>query len=84
MPYGQAPGDMAELSEEPVRLLMLLRPELGMPGTAPGPMLDGMVMEEMELGAENMDCDDSGLIELKKVKLLVESGAGARLLVAQL
>lgn len=75
---------MAELSEEPVRLLMLLRPEFGMPGTAPGPMLDGMVMEEMELGAENMDCDDSGLMELKKVKLLVESGAGARLLAAQL
>lgn len=53
-------------------------------GMAPGPMLEGMVMEEMELGAENMDCDDSGLMELKNVELLVESGAGARLLVAQL
>lgn len=31
-----------------------------------------------------MDCDDSGLMELKKVKLLVERGAGARLLAAQL
>lgn len=62
----------------------MLRPELGMLGTAPGPMLEGMVMEEMELGAENMDCDDSGLMELKNVELLVESGAGARLLVVQL
>lgn len=62
----------------------MLRPELGMLGTAPGPMLEGMVMEEMELGAENMDCDDSGLMELKNVELLMESGAGARLLVAQL
>lgn len=63
---------------------MILRPELGMLGTAPGPMLEGMVMEEMELGAENMDCDDSGLMELKNVELLMESGAGARLLVVQL
>lgn len=62
----------------------MLRPELGMLGTAPGPMLEGMVMEEMELGAENMDCDDSGLMELKNVELLMESGAGARLLVVQL
>ena len=63
---------------------MILRPELGMLGMAPGPRLEGMVMEEMELGAENMDCDDSGLMELKNVELLMESGAGARLLVAQL
>lgn len=64
--------------------MLILRPELGMLGMAPGPMLEGMVMEEMELGAENMDCDDSGLMELKNVELLMESGAGARLLVAQL
>lgn len=37
---------MAELGEEPVRLLML-RPKLGMLGMAAGPMLEGMVMEEM-------------------------------------
>lgn len=43
-----------------------------------------MVMEEMELGAENMDCDDSGLMELKKVKLLVERRWRFRLLAAQL
>lgn len=37
---------MAKLSEEPVRLFML-RPKLDMLGTAAGPMLGGMVMEEM-------------------------------------
>lgn len=75
---------MAEFSEEPLMLLMLLRPEFAMPGTAEWPIPEGMFMEEMLLGAENMDCEERGLMELKKVKLLVESGAGVRLLVAQL
>lgn len=75
---------MAEFSEEPLILLILLRPELAMPGTAECPIPEGMFMEEMLLGAENMDCEERGLMELKKVKLLVESGAGVRLLVAQL
>lgn len=86
-PYGQAVEDMAELSEDPLillRLLMLFRLELGIPGTAEWPIPDGMLMEEMELGPENMDWEDNGLMELKKVKLLVDNGAGVRLLAAQL
>lgn len=78
---------MAELMEVlpmPLRLLMLLRPAAGMPGTAEWPMLEAMLMEEMELGAENIDWEVSGLMELKKVKFLVESGAGARPLFVQL
>lgn len=78
---------MAELMPEvpmPFRLLMLLRPGAGMPGTAEWPMPDAILMEEMEFGAENMDCEVSGLMELKKVKFLVESGAGARPLLVQL
>lgn len=39
---------------------MLLRPELGMPGTAPGPMLEGMVMEEMELGPRTWTATTAG------------------------
>lgn len=78
---------MAELMEElpmPLRLLMLLRPAAGIPGTAECPMLEAIVMEEIEFGAENMDWEVSGLMELKKVKFLVERGAGARPLFVQL
>lgn len=78
---------MAELMPDvpmPFRLLMLFRPGVGMPGTAEWPIPEAIVMEEMELGAENMDCEVRGLMELKKVKFLVESGAGARPLLVQL
>lgn len=63
---------------------MLFRPGVGMPGTAEWPIPEAMVMDEMELGAENMDCEVRGLMELKKVKFLVESGAGVRPLLVQL
>lgn len=64
----------------------LLRPVPGTPVTAEGTMLGAMFMEGMEVGGENMGCDDNGLtfMELKKGKLLAESGLLARLLVAQL
>lgn len=68
----------------PFRLLMLFRPGVGIPGTAEWPMPEAMVMEEMELGAENMDCEVRGLMELKKVKFLVDSGAGVSPLLVQL
>lgn len=79
----------AELSEGLLRLfklLRLLRPEPGTPVTAEGTMLEDMLMDEMELGGENMLCEDSGLtfMELKKGKLLVESEAEVRPLAAQL
>lgn len=59
------------------KLFRLLRLEAGTPVTADGTMLEDMLMDEMELGAENMLCDESGLtfMELKKGKLLVESEA---------
>ncbi len=49
-------------------------------------MEEAMFMEGMELGGENIGWDDSGLtfMELKKGKLLADSGLLARLLVAQL
>lgn len=46
---------MAELREELLRLLMLLRLEPGIPGTAECTIVDCIVMDEMVLGAENMD-----------------------------
>lgn len=57
---------------------------MGMPGTAECPMLDAILMDEMEFGAENIDWEVSGLMELKKVKFLVDSGAGPRPLFVQL
>lgn len=78
---------MAELMLDvpiPFRLLMLLRPGVGMPGTAEWPIPEAMVMEEIEFGAENMDCEVRGLMELKNVKFLVDSGAGVRPLLVQL
>lgn len=58
----------------------------GTPATAEGTMLEAMFIEGMELGGENMGWDDRGVtfIELKKGKLLADSGLLARLLVAQL
>ncbi len=63
---------------------MLFRPVVGMPGTAVCPIPDAMLMVEIEVGAENMDWDVRGLIELKKVKFFVDSGVGARPLLVQL
>lgn len=76
-------GLIAELAI-PFRLPMLFRPVVGMPGTAECPIPDAMLMEEIEVGAENMDWDVRGLMELKKVKFLVDSGAVARPLLVQL
>lgn len=78
---------MAEFIEEvpmPFRLPMLFRPVADMPGTAECPIPDAIVMDEIELGAENMDWDVRGLIELKKVKFLVASGPVASPLLVQL
>lgn len=86
-PYGHVDELMAGLMVEPpipFRLPMLLRPVVGIPGTAEWPIPDAILMEEMELGAENMDWDVRGLMELKKVKFLVDSGAGVRPLLVQL
>lgn len=76
-------GLIAELPI-PFRLPMLFRPVVGIPGTAECPIPDAMLMEEMEVGEENMDWDVRGLMELKKVKFLVDSGAVARPLLVQL
>lgn len=64
----------------------MLSPVAGTPATAEGTMLEAMFIEGMELGGENMGWDDRGVtfIELKKGKLLADSGLLARLLVAQL
>lgn len=78
---------MAEFIVEvpmPLRLLMLFRPAVGIPGTAEWPIPPDIVIEEMELGAENIDWDVSGLIELKKVKFFVDRGAGVSPLFVQL
>lgn len=66
------------------KLLRLLRLDPGTPVTADGTMLD--VMEDIELGGENMVCEDKGLtfIELKKGKLFVDKEADVRPLAAQL
>lgn len=86
--YGQVAAVTAtELSAVGLlRLPRLLSPVVGTPVTVEGTMLEAMFMEGMELGEENMGWDDSGLtfIELKKGKLLAESGLVARLFVAQL
>lgn len=71
------------------RLLMfprLLRLGAGTPVTAVGTMDEGMVIEVMELGGENMGWEERGLtfMELKNGKLLAESGLLASPLVAQL
>ena len=87
-PYGQAEEDMAELIVElliPLRLLMLFRPAADIPGTLECPCIpEAIVIEEMELGAENIDWDVRGLIELKNVKFFVERGAGVSPLFVQL
>lgn len=78
---------MAEFIVEvpmPLRLLMLFRPAVGIPGTPEWPIPPAIVIEEMELGAENIDWDVSGLIELKKVKFFVDRGAGVSPLLVQL
>lgn len=64
----------------------LLRLEPGTPVTAEGTMEEGMVMEAMELGGENMGWEERGLtfMELKKGKLLADKGLVASPLVAQL
>lgn len=64
----------------------MLSPVAGTPATAEGTMLEAMFIEGMELVGENMGWDDRGVtfIELKKGKLLADSGLLARLLVAQL
>lgn len=67
-----------------LRLLMLFRPVGGIPGTPECPILEAIVIEEIEFGAENMDWDVRGLMELKKVKFLVERGAGVSPLFVQL
>lgn len=72
-----------------LRLLIfpkLLRLEPGTPVTADGTIEEGMVIEAIELGGENIGWDDKGLtfMELKNGKLLAERGLVARLLVAQL
>lgn len=88
--YGQAAADTAaELRVGLFRLFRfprLLRPEPGTPATAEGTIDEAMFMEGMELGGENIGWEDSGLtfMELKKGKLLADSGLLARLLVAQL
>lgn len=68
------------------KLLRLLRPEPGTPVTAEGTMLDDMLMDEMELGEENIVWEDKGFtfMELKKGKLFVESDADVKPLAAQL
>lgn len=68
------------------KLFKLLRLEPGTPVTAEGTMLDDILMDEMELGGENMLWEDRGLtfIELKKGKLLVDRDADVRPLAAQL
>lgn len=68
------------------KLFRLLRLEPGTPVTADGTMLDDILMDEMELGGENMLWEDRGLtfIELKKGKLLVDRDADVRPLAAQL
>lgn len=78
---------MAELIVEvpiPLRLLMLFRPAACIPDTDEWPMLEAIFMEEIELGAENMFWEVRGLMELKKVKFLVDKGAGASPLFVQL
>lgn len=68
------------------KLFRLLRLEPGTPVTAEGILMDDILMDEMELGGENMLCDERGLtfIELKKGKLLVDRDADVRPLAAQL
>lgn len=68
------------------KLLRLLRLEPGTPVTADGTMLEVILMEEIELGGENIVCDDKGLtfMELKKGKLLVDKEAEVSPLAAQL
>lgn len=68
------------------KLFRLLRLEPGTPVTAEGTMLDDILIDEMELGGENMLWEDRGLtfIELKKGKLLVDRDADVRPLAAQL
>lgn len=68
------------------KLFRLLRLEPGTPVTAEGTMLDDILMDEMELGGENMLWEERGLtfIELKKGKLLVDRDADVRPLAAQL
>lgn len=68
------------------KLFRLLRLEPGTPVTAEGTMLDDILMDEMELGGENMLWEDRGLtfIELKKGKLLVDRDADVRPFAAQL
>lgn len=78
---------MAEFIDElpmPFRLPMLFRPVADMPGMAECPIPDAILIDEIELGAENMDWEVRGLIELKKVKFLVDNGAGASPLLVQL
>ncbi len=57
-----------------------------MPVTADGTILEVMLIEEIELGGENMAWDDSGLtfMELKKGKLLVDREADVSPFAAQL
>lgn len=68
------------------KLLRLLRLEPGTPVTEDGTILEVMLIEEMELGGENIVCDDKGLtfMELKKGKLLVDKEAEVSPLAAQL
>ena len=68
------------------KLLRLLRLEPGTPVTADGTMPEVIPMEEIELGGENIVCDDKGLtfMELKKGKLLVDKEAEVSPLAAQL
>lgn len=82
-PYGHVDELIAGLIAELFRP-MLLRPVVGMPGTAECPIPDAILMVEIEVGAENMDWDVRGLMELKKVKFFVDSGFGASPLLVQL
>lgn len=68
------------------KLPRLFRPDPGTPVTAEGTMEEAMFIEGIELGGENIGCEDRGLtfIELKKGKLLADRGLLAKLLVAQL
>lgn len=68
------------------KLLRLLRLEPGTPVTEDGTILEVMLIEEMELGGENIVCDDKGLtfMELKKGKLLVDREADVSPFAAQL